>query len=227
MAAPRFRADCGFHPGIRVGLPHGQGDCRRAPGAKDFRGRARRSRHRPHRGARSEDQCRGGARLRPRPRCREGRRRRARPRRAPAAARTAVDDQGIVQRRRPADDLGHSGGQGFCAAGRRAHRRPPQGRRRRCPRQDQRAADARRLAELQRHLRHYQQSMGPRPHAGRLLRRLRGGAGRRVRAVVARLGYRRLVARAGELLRRLPAQTFGRHHPRARASAARRPGDTA
>ena len=39
---------------VRVGLPHGQRDCRRAAGEKNFRGRADRPRHRPHRGARSE-----------------------------------------------------------------------------------------------------------------------------------------------------------------------------
>ena len=92
---------------------------------------------------------------------------------------------------------------------------------------DQCAADARRLAELQRHLRHHQQSVGSRPHAGRFVRRLRGGAGCRLRPAVARLRYRRLAARAAELLRRLRPQTHARHHSDARACAARRPGGAA
>ncbi len=57
---------------------------------------------------------------------------------------------------------------------------PGQGRGRHHPRQDQRADRARRLAELQRYLRHHQQSLRSRPHAGRLLRRIVGSARRRI-----------------------------------------------
>ena len=106
----------------------------------------------------------------------------------------------------PADDMGHSGTEGFHAGGRRAVDHPRQGSRRRHPRQDQRAARARRLAELQRYLRHHQQPLRSRPHAGRLLRRIVGGARRRLRPAVARLRHRRLAARAGISLRRLRAQ---------------------
>ena len=63
--------------------------------------------------------------------------------------------------------------EGFQADGRRAVDHARQARRRRDPRQDQRAARARRLAELQRDLRHHQQPLRSRPHAGRLLRRRR------------------------------------------------------
>ena len=45
-----------------------------------------------------------------------------------------------------------------------------------------------------------------RPHARRLLRRLGGGAGRRLRTALARLRHRRLAAGAGVSLRRLCAQ---------------------
>ena len=58
-----------------------------------------------------------------------------------------------------------------------------EGRRRNHPRQDQRADRARRLAELQRGLRHDQQSLGPDAHPRRLVRRL----GRRARG---RLSWR-------------------------------------
>ena len=73
-------------------------------------------------------------------------------------------------------------------------------------RQDQCADRAGRLAELQRNLRHHQQSLGPRPHAGRIFRWIGGGAGRRLRAARARFRHRRLAARAGPLLRRLRPQ---------------------
>src|SRR6516164_7158917 len=56
---------------------------------------------------------------------------------------------------------------------------------------------------LQRHLRHDQQSLGPRPLAGRIVGRIVGGARRRLRADLARLGHRWVVARAGALLRHL------------------------
>ena len=118
-----------------------------------------------------------------------------------AAARHPHDGEGILQRRGTADDLGHSAAEGFCAAGGRAVDLARQGRRRRDPRQDQRAARARRLAELQRDLRHHQQPLRSRPHARRLLRRIVGGAGGRLRrrcrsapTSAARCACRRFIA---------------------------------
>ncbi len=142
-------------------------------------------------------------------------------RRNAAAARHSDRDQGIVRRRRPADYLGRAGAERFRAAGRRAHGRPRQSRRRGDPGQDQRALRPRRLAELQRHLRHDQQSVGPRPLAGRLVGRIVRRARRRLRAAVARLRYRRLAAGAGALLRRLRPQADIEPDPAARAPAAR------
>ena len=137
-----------------------------------------------------------------------------------AAARPADDGEGILQCGGAADDLGLSAAEGFQAAGRRAVDYAGEGRGRRDPRQDQRAGRARRLAELQRHLRHHQQSLRPRPHAGRLLRRIVGGAGRGLWAAVARLRHRRLAARAGVSLRRLCAQADLRPGAVARPHAA-------
>ena len=64
----------------------------------------------------------------------------------------------------------------FIPRRRRPDGHPRKGRRRRHSRQDQRPARARRLAELQRDLRHDQQPVRSRPHAGRLFRRIIGGA---------------------------------------------------
>ena len=117
----------------------------------------------------------------------------------------------------------------FIADGRRAADHAGQGRRRRHPRQDQRAARARRLAELQRDLRHHQQPLRSRPHAGRLLRRIVGGARGGLRPAVDRLRHRRLAARAGVSLRHLCAQAdlrsrrHARPHAAAVAAAAARP----
>ena len=161
---------------------------------------------RPHRASRRQDQRDLRSRFRPRPRSCPRRRRGSRARRDPAAARHSPDHQGILQHRGTAHDMGQSGAQGFHAGGGRAVDIPGQGRRRRDPRQDQRAARARRLAELQRYLRHHQQSVRSRPHPRRLLRRIVGGTGGGLRAAVARLRYRRLAARAGISLRRLCPQ---------------------
>ena len=57
--------------------------------------------------------------------------------------------------------------------------------RRHAVRQDQRAGHAGRLAELQRDLRHDQQSVGSQPHAGRIVRRLFGRAVGRPHAIDA------------------------------------------
>ena len=180
------------------------------PGAKNFGGRT----HRPPI-ARIEardkrDQCRRGARLRPGARRRQGGRRGAGEGRAPAAARRADDRQGVLQRRRPADHLGLPAAKDF---------RPT----------DDALAVARlkaagavilgktnvplSLGDWQSYnddLRHHQQPLGPDAHAGRLVGRLGGGAGRGLRVARARLRYRRLAARAGALLRRLRPQADAR-----------------
>ena len=70
-------------------------------------------------------------------------------------------------------------------------------------RQDQRAARARRLAELQRRLWHDQQPVGRGAHAGRLVRRRGGGTRRRPDRARAGQRHRRLDPGAGALLRRL------------------------
>ncbi len=121
-------------------------------------------------------------------------------------ARHSHDGERILQRRGAAHDLGLSGAKGFHCAGRRAGGFARQGRRRRPARQDQRAARARRLAELQRYLRHHQQSVRPRPHARRFLRRIGGGACGRVWRAFARLRSWRFVAGTGISLRHLRAQ---------------------
>ena len=77
------------------------------------RGRTGAGRHRPHRAARRQDQRDLRARFRARPRRRPRRRRRTGARREEAAARHPHDGEGILQHRRPADDLGHSGAEGF------------------------------------------------------------------------------------------------------------------
>ena len=119
-----------------------------------------------------------------------------------------------------ADDMGLSGAEGFRRRRRRAVDFTRQGRGRRDPRQDQRADRARRLAELQRDLRHHQQSVRSRPHARRLLRRIVGGARGRLRAALARLRHRRLAAGARIPLRRLCAQADLRAGAVARPHAA-------
>ena len=144
--------------------------------------------------------------------------------RAAAAARHPHDGEGGLQRRGPADHLGFSARQGLAPDRGCADRRARQGGRRHRAGQDQRADRARGLAELQRHLRHHQQSLGPRPHAGWLVRRLGGVAGGRLRAPGARLRYRRLAARARALLRRLRAQADAGAGAEPRANAARSAG---
>ncbi len=78
-------------------------------------------------------------------------------------------------------------------------------------RQDQRAAEPRRLAELQRGLRLDQQSVGSRPHAGRLLGRFGCGTRRRPDRHRSRQRYRRLDPQSCALLRRVgPQAELGR-----------------
>ena len=200
-----------------------------ACGEESLRGGTGAGRHRPHRTPRCQNQRGLRSRFRARPRRRPRRRRGAGARRDKAAARPADDGEGILQRRGAADDLGLSGAEGFQAAGRRAVDFAGEAGGRRDPRQDQRAGRARRLAELQRHLRHHQQPVRPRPHAGRLVRRIGGGAGGGLRPAVARLRHRRLAARAGVSLRRLCAQAdlragaIARPHAAAVSAAAVRP----
>ena len=220
-----IRAASKNRPGVRLGqIAMELQDRRRIVGSacrkKSLRRRTGAGRDRPHRAARCEDQCDLRSRFRARPCRRPRRRRRTGARREEAAARHPDDGEGILQHRGPADDLGHSGAEGFHADRRRAADHPRQGRRRRDPRQDQRAARARRLAELQRDLRHHQQPLRSRPHAGRLLRRIVGGARGGLWPAVARLRHRRLAARAGVSLRRLCAQADLR--PRAPCAATRR-----
>ena len=128
------------------------------------------------------------------------------PRRAQAAARPADDGEGILQHRRSGDDLGHPSKR--TSLPRKTRCRSP-GSRMPAPSFSARPTcrSARRLAELQRHLRHHQQPLRSRPDAGRLLRRLLGGARRGLRPALDRLRHRRLAARAGVPLRRLRAQT--------------------
>ena len=61
------------------------------------------------------------------------------------------------------------------------------------------------------------------PHSRRVVRRLGGGARRRLRAAGTRLGYRRLAAGAGAFLRRLRPQAEPRPRPAARLRSRRRP----
>jgi len=67
---------------------------------------------------------------------------------------------------------------------------------------------------------HHQQPLRSRPHAGWLLRRIVGGASGGLRTAVARLRYRRLLARARVSLRHLCAQAD--HCAGARRAATRR-----
>ena len=78
-------------------------------------------------------------------------------------------------------------------------------------------------------LRDHQQSLGPGPHARRLVRRRGGGAGDGDHRAGDRLGHRRLPARAGLLLRRLlPQADLGPGVPaRPRAAGARGAGRAA
>ena len=103
-ATPARAEECVSHRWRAVGRP-------RCP--PRLGGRAARPGHRAHRGARQIDQRRGGARLRPGTPGGDRRRPGAGARRAAAVARPADDREGVVQRRRPADDLGHSRLQGL------------------------------------------------------------------------------------------------------------------
>ena len=102
-------------------------------------GRAARPGHRAHRAARQIHQRRGGARFRPGTPGGDRGRPGAGARRAQAVARPADDREGGVQRRRPADDLGHPRLQGLAANRGCRRRRTAEGGRRRDHRQDQRA----------------------------------------------------------------------------------------
>ena len=117
------------------------------------------------------------------------------------------------------DDLGLRPAKGLHPEGRRAERPARQDCRRRDRRQDQRPGRAGRLAELQRDLRRHQQPLRYRPHAGRLIRRLGGGARRGLRTAVARHRHRRLAAGARALLRGLCPQADPAAGPLARPYA--------
>ncbi|MGY2932420.1 hypothetical protein ACVWXL_008566 [Bradyrhizobium sp. GM22.5] len=174
-------------------------------GQEGFRGRAHAGCDRPHRTARQQ----GQRDLRPGFRPCAGRRTRGRrrigARRAKAAARSPHHCERILQHRRPAHDLGLDAAERFQAGGGRAVDRPGQGGRWRHPRQDQRPRGLGGLAELQRDLRHDEQSVRSRPHAGWLVGRLVCGARGRLRTTLAWVRHRRLVARARLPLRGLCA----------------------
>ena len=180
----------------------------------------------PDRGARPQNQCGRCARFRPGARRRRCRRRGACARRAPAIARAADDRQGAIQHCRPADHLGATEIQGLAAGRRWAGGAAAQGGRRDHPRQDECAGRSRRLAELQRGVRHHQQSLGFRPLPGRLVGRCRSGACRWLRAPGVGLGHRRLAALSGAFLRRLLAQAEPRPGASARLRPAADPGHT-
>ena len=142
-----------------------------------------------------------------------------------AAAWAAHDHQGILRSAGLAHDLGHSrhaqqhlaqqfGGGPAAAECGRGHLR-----------QDQRAAAAGRLAELQRDLRHDEQSLGSDQDAGRLLRRFVGSARRGIDRTRTRLRYRRLDPQPRALLRRAWATSppGASCRPAARRSAPRSP----
>ena len=79
--------------------------------------------------------------------------------------------------------------------------------RRRDRRQNERAAAPRRFPELQRHLRHDEQSVGQGPHPRRLVGRFRRGIGGRLDRPRNRLRHRRVHPQSGAFLRRIRPQT--------------------
>ena len=186
---------------------------------ESFRRRTGEGYHRAHRAPRRPDQRHMRTRFRAGTRSGQGSGCGIVARREEAAARRADDGEGILQCRRPADDMGLRAAEELHRAGGCAVDCPRQGGRRRHSRQDQCAGRAVGLAELQRHLRHHQQSVRPRPHAGRLLRRLVGGLGGRLRRTVAR----RIIAASTRTSRRSIsarcAATRRRRSRRCRSSA--------
>ena len=137
-----------------------------------------------------------------------------------ASARGAHDDQGILRRRGPADHVGRAGLRQERRDEERGRRRPPARRRRRALRQDQRAALSRRLAKLQRDLRHHEQPVGRRARARRILGRLRGGARGRAHRARGRERHRLVDPQPGALLRRLRPQADLGHRAAYRPGAA-------
>ena len=144
------------------------------------------------------------------------------------APRCAHDGEGVVRRRRHAHDMGRARAQGQSAVAQCAGRGPPARRGRGALRQEQCAAHARRLAELQRGVRLHQQSLGSRAHAGRLLGRLGRRARRRPDGHRGGERHRRVDPESRALLRRLRPQADLRHRAAARpgAAGARGPGRT-
>ena len=94
-------------------------------------------------------------------------------------------------------------------------------RRRGAVRQDQRAALPRRLAELQRDLRHDQQSVGRHARARRILGRLGRGAGRRAHRAGGGQRHRLVDPQPGALLRRVRPQADVGHRAAPRPGPAR------
>ena len=102
----------------------------------------------------------------------------------------------------------------------RGGRRSPARRRRRALRQDERAAVPRRLAELQRDLRHDQQSVGRHARARRILGRLGGRPGRRAHRAGGGQRHRLVDSQPGALLRRVRPQADVGHRAAHRSGAA-------
>ena len=186
--------------------------------------RAARPGDRADRESRQIDQRRGGARFRPGTPGGDRRRPGAGARRAAAAARPADDREGVVQRRRPADDLGLPRLQGLSAGRGCRGGRAAEGCRRGDHRQDQCAGGAGRLAEHQSDLWHHQQSLRYRADARRFVGWLCRCAGGGLCGARGRLRHRRLAAHAGALLRRGRPQAELRHRADARPELPGAPG---
>ncbi len=162
--------------------------------------------HRPGRDPRPEGQCDHRAGVRGGPDPGGGGRPGAEPGRGGRpAARCPDDHQGVLQAEGDAHDPRLPGLRRQHRGRQRRGGGPAAGRRRGHLRQDQRAARPDGWPERQRHLWPDQQSLGPGAHAGRVLRRIGGGAGGRADRARARQRHRLLDPQSGALLRRLRA----------------------
>src|ERR1700733_3787452 len=154
-------------------------------GEADIRARADEGCDSPDRAARCQDQRDLRARFLACVGCGARSGRSDREGRRPPADRHPDDGEGVLQRRLLADDLGLRSAKGFHSEGGCAGRCQGEVRRRRRIGQDQRSSRARRLAELQRDLRHDEQSVRPRTNPWRIVGWLGGGAPRRFGAAIA------------------------------------------
>ena len=185
--------------------------------------RAARPLHRPGRTLQPGLERDRGVRLRAGPRAGPGGGRGPRPGRGVgAAARPPHDRQGLVRRRRAPDHLGGTRPSRQRRIDERGRHRPAARGRGGHLRQDQRPLQPRRLPELQRDLRHHQQSLGPRARPRRVVRRRRGGP--RGRAHRARDGerHRGLHPQSRPLLRGVRTQADVGGPPPSRPRQARR-----